>query len=78
MRRFISIAMLTAIVFAAAPVRADGHGDLGGECKDGLCGTPSQVLASSAVAECPGGLCGTPNLPPPSIWEQLLTWLGLD
>jgi len=40
MRRFIRIAMLTAIVFAAAPAIAD-PGNEKGECGGGLCGTPN-------------------------------------
>lgn len=40
MRRFIRIAVLTALVFAAAPVLADA-GDQQGECHGGLCGTPN-------------------------------------
>ena len=41
MRRFIRIAMLTAIVFAATPAVADPAGNEKGECGGGLCGTPN-------------------------------------
>ncbi|HEY0988149.1 MAG TPA: hypothetical protein VGD80_13890 [Kofleriaceae bacterium] len=44
MRRFIRIAVLTAFVFAAAPVLADA-GNQQGECTGGLCGTPNPTPA---------------------------------